>query len=330
MPDQKKTPGSIGETKEGARTTDAEKALQEEIKADESRAAWLLTMRENRLLRDLNTTVCVIVSALIQTYVIQVFMRPAELLSSGFTGVALLWELLAQKMGFSFPAQIGMLCINIPVGLFCARGISKRFSIFSFLNVILTSFFLQVLNFKPIFQNEPLLNVIFGGFLGGMGSVVALRADASTGGTDFIALYVSNKTGRSIWNEVFMGNCVLYFIFGSMYGWMNAAYSVLYSFVSTRTVSTFHHRYDRLTLQITTKKAKEIIDVYTKHFPHGISCASVMGGYSGQQMYLLHTVLSSYEEQEAIWLIRKTDPGVIINVMKTTEFYGKYVTPTIE
>ena len=77
-------------------------------------------------------------------------------------------------------------------------------------------------------------------------------------------------------------------------------------------------------------KAKEIIEVYTSHFPHGISCASVMGGYSHQQMYLLHTVLSSYEEQEAIRLIRKTDPGVIINVMKTSEFYGKYVTPTIE
>ena len=123
---------------------------------------------------------------------------------------------------------------------------------------------------------------------------------------------------------------MLYFIFGAMYGWMNAAYSVLYSFVSTKTVSTFHHRYDRVTLQITTKKAKEIIEVYTSHFPHGISCASVMGGYSHQQMYLLHTVLSSYEEQEAIRLIRKTDPGVIINVMKTSEFYGKYVTPTIE
>ena len=35
MPDQKTRPGSIGETKEAAETTDAEKALQEEIKADE-------------------------------------------------------------------------------------------------------------------------------------------------------------------------------------------------------------------------------------------------------------------------------------------------------
>ena len=289
-PDEKKPAG------------EAETALSEEKKAEKSRDAWTRSLHDSKVWHNVKTTVCVTVSALLQAFMIQTFIRPAELLSSGFTGVALLLELLAQKAGFSFPAQIGVLCINIPVGLFCARGISKRFSFFSFLNVFLLSFFLQVCNFQPVFRGEPLLDVIFGGFIGGIGTVIALRGNASTGGTDFIA----------------------------MYGWMNAAYSVLYSFVSTKTVSTFHHRYDRVTLQITTKKAKEIIEVYTSHFPHGISCASVMGGYSHQQMYLLHTVLSSYEEQEAIRLIRKTDPGVIINVMKTSEFYGKYVTPTIE
>ena len=286
-------------------------------------------LKDKPVYRHAETLFCVVVSAFIQALVIQMFIRPAELLSGGFTGIALLWEMLAKKAGFSFPAQIGMLLINIPVGLFCARNISRRFTIYSFLNVFLASFFLQVLDFKPIFD-EPMLDVIFGGFIGGMGSVIVLRGNASSGGTDFIALYVSNKTGRSIWNEVFIGNCVLYAVFGFLFGWMNAAYSILYSFVSTKTVSAFHHRYDRVTLQITTMKAKEIIKVYTEYCPHGISCATVVGGYSGKEMYLLHTVLSSYEEQEAIRLIRKTDPNVIINVLKTTEFYGKYVTPVIK
>ncbi|MBQ7534327.1 MAG: YitT family protein, partial [Stomatobaculum sp.] len=190
------------------KTAAAEIVLKEERKAKDVRDAWLRSLHDSPVWRNVKTTVCVIVSAFIQAYVIQVFIRPAELLSSGFTGVALLIELLAKKFGFSFPAQIGMLCINIPVGLFCARGISKRFSIFSFLNVFLISFFLQICSFQPIFYDEPLLNVIFGGFLGGIGTVVALRGNASTGGTDFIAMYVSNKTGKSIWNHVFVGNCV--------------------------------------------------------------------------------------------------------------------------
>lgn len=95
-----------------------------------------------------------------------------------------------------------------------------------------------------------MLNVIFGGFLYGMVAVIALRGNASTGGTDFIALYVSNKTGRSIWEYVFAGNVVILCIFGTMFGWLYAGYSILFQFISTKTISAFHHRYDRVTCRL--------------------------------------------------------------------------------
>ena len=43
--------------------------------------------KKNIMVRRLITIAAVIVSALLQTYVIQAFIRPANLLSSGFTGV---------------------------------------------------------------------------------------------------------------------------------------------------------------------------------------------------------------------------------------------------
>ena len=46
--------------------------------------------KKNIMVRRLITIAAVIVSALLQTYVIQAFIRPANLLSSGFTGVAIL------------------------------------------------------------------------------------------------------------------------------------------------------------------------------------------------------------------------------------------------
>lgn len=107
-----------------------------------------------------------------------------------------------------------------------------------------------------------MLNVIFGGFLYGLCIAIALRGNASTGGTDFIALYVSNKTGRSIWEYVFAGNVVILCIFGYMFGWLYAGYSILFQFISTKTISAFHHRYERVTLQITTAHAEEIMKAY--------------------------------------------------------------------
>ena len=188
---------------------------------------------------------------------------------------------------------------------------------------------MQVLHFHALFD-DPMLNVIFGGFLMGMSGVIALKGNASTGGTDFIALYVSNKTGRSIWTEVFIGNCILYCIFGLMFGWMNAAYSILFSFISTKTISAFHHRYDRVTLQITTVHGPQLADAYVKEFRHGISCVDAVGGYSKKEMYLLHTVISSYELSDVIRLMRETDPQVIITVFKTTQFYGKFYRAPME
>lgn len=321
----------------GTEKTTAEGSGQEQIQPDDALQAEpgeiakraqeikdkAVQMQKRKAVRNLITFLAVLISAILQAFVIQAFIRPAELLSGGFTGIAILIDMLTSTFGRSFPTSLGMLAINIPVAFICSRSISVRFTAFSLFQVFLTSGFLQFLHFEPLFD-DPVLNVIFGGFLMGISIVIALKGNASSGGTDFIALYVSNKTGRSIWGQVFIGNCVLYCIFGMLFGWMNAAYSILFQFISTKTISTFHHRYDRVTLQITTEKADEMMDAYIKVCQHGISCVEAVGGYSRKKMYVLHTVISSYEVDDIIRLMREVDPHVIINVFKTEQFYGKF------
>lgn len=286
-------------------------------------------MKKRREIRYVITFFAILISAILQAYVIQVFIRPAQILSGGFTGIAILVDMLTSRYGINFPTSLGMLVINVPVAFICFKSIGARFTGFSLLQVIFTSSFLQLFHFKPIFD-DSLLNVVFGGFLLGLSVVTALRGNASSGGTDFIALFVSNKTGKSIWSYVFAGNCVLYCIFGLLFGWRNAAYSILVQFISTKTISTFHHRYDRVTLQITTEKADQIMTAYISRYRHGISCVDAIGGYSRKPMSVLHTVVSSYEASDVIYLMREVDPHVIINVFKTEQFYGKFYRAPIE
>lgn len=275
------------------------------------------------MVRRIITILAVVGSALLQAFVIQAFIRPSNLLSSGFTGVAILIEKIVSLYGKTFSTSLGMLVLNIPVAILCSRSISMRFTFYSLIQVLLASFFLKVCQFKPFFD-DIMLNVIFGGFLYGMAAVIALRGNASTGGTDFIALYVSNKTGRSIWEYVFAGNVVILCIFGTMFGWLYAGYSILFQFISTKTISAFHHRYDRVTLQITTANAEELIKAYIENYRHGISCIDAIGGYSHRKMYLLHTVVSSYEVSDIVMLLREKDPHVIINMLKTENFFGTF------
>ncbi len=285
--------------------------------------------KHNVVVRRIITIVAVIASALLQAFVIQTFIRPANLLSSGFTGVAILIDDIASLYGRSFSTSLGMLALNIPVAILCSRSISVRFTFYSMMQVFLASFFLKVCRFAPLFD-DILLNVIFGGFLYGLAVAIALRGNASTGGTDFIALYVSNKTGRSIWEYVFAGNVVILCIFGYLFGWIYAGYSILFQFISTKAISAFHHRYERVTLQITTTRAEDVIKAYVSQYRHGISCVDAVGGYSHKKMYLLHTVVSSYEVSDIVMLMHSQDPHIIINMIKTENFYGGFYQAPIE
>ncbi|MEY8352442.1 YitT family protein [Lachnospiraceae bacterium 54-53] len=286
-------------------------------------------LRRDKRFRTLMTTAAVVVSALLQTFVIQAFIGPAGLLSGGFTGIAILIDRVTSLIGFNISTSLGMIALNIPVAWACSRSISRRFTFFSLLQVFLASIFLKIFHFSPIFEDE-ILNVIYGGVLYGFAIVLALRGNASTGGTDFIALYVSNKTGNSIWTHVFIGNVILLCIFGLIFGWDYAGYSILFQFVGTKVISTFHHRYERVTLQITTTKGPELAARYVNTFRHGISCVEAVGGYSGKKMYLLHTVVSSYEVEDIVSLFHEVDGAVIVNMFRTQQFYGSFYRAPME
>ena len=284
----------------------------------------------SKKIRALYTFICVLVAGFLQASIIQIFMRPMNLLSSGFTGVAILIEKITSTFfGFSFSTSLGMLVLNIPVAILCSKSISKRFTFFSLAEVFAASFFLEVLNWGPMFD-DPLLNIIIGGFANGIMVVIALRGNASTGGTDFIALYVSNKIGKSIWSYVFVFNAVILVIFGAMFGWEYAGYSILFQFISTKTIDSFYHRYERMTMQITTSVPDEVIAAYIAEHRHGLSRVDGIGGYSGRPVSLLHTVVSSYEVQDVAKLIIETDSNAIINTFKSEDFYGKFYLKPIE
>lgn len=270
----------------------------------------------------LKTLFCVFLSALLQSFCINIFITPSKLLSSGFTGLAILINKISSLFGFTISVSLLVLILNIPLGVLCFRSIGKKFVFFSILQVILLSIFLNF-HYSLLFD-DLLLNVCFGGFLYGIAISLALRGNASTAGTDFIALWVSNKIGKSIFEYVFVFNSVLLLIFGYMFGWKYAGYSILFQFISTKTIDSFYKRYKLVTLEITTYHPKEICKAYIKHYRHGLSEVAGIGGYEHKELSLIHTVISFYELHDAIHLIKRIDPKAIINVLSTERFVGHF------
>ena len=280
--------------------------------------------RKNKMIRHVLSLLAVVISGFLQAFTLKVFIQPSNLLSSGFLGVSILMNQIAGLFGVELSISMLLIMLNIPVAILCYRGISARFTFYSILQVFVGSFFIRVLNFEPLFVDDTMLNVIFGGVLNGLYVSLALKGNASTGGMDFVALFVSNRNGKTIWQEVFLFNTVLLLIFGALFGWKHAGYSIIFQYISTKVISTFHQRYHKVTLQITTRYGDDVMEAYLKNIRHGISCVEAIGGFSREKMYLLHTVLSSYEVIDAVSVIKEADPRAIINQISTENFYGRF------
>ena len=263
-------------------------------------------LEKNQKIHLVISVVLIIASALIQSYIMQVFMDPCNLLSGGFTGISILISRITALVGFDFPVSVGIILLNLPAAILCYKQLSKRFVFLSCLQFGLVSLFLEILHFEPFFDDQT-LNVLFGGLLWGFSIAMALRAGGSTGGTDFIAQYVSNKIHKGIWDYIFAGNCIMLVIFGAIFGWVHAGYSIVFQFLSTKAVSSLYQRYKQITLEIMTKDPEPVIETFMETCHHGMSIFEGYGGYSHSKIFVC-----------------KTDPNVIINTYHTANFYGRF------
>ncbi|WP_296240943.1 YitT family protein [uncultured Faecalicoccus sp.] len=280
-------------------------------------------LEKNQKIHLVISVVLIIASALIQSYIMQVFMDPCNLLSGGFTGISILISRITALVGFDFPVSVGIILLNLPAAILCYKQLSKRFVFLSCLQFGLVSLFLEILHFEPFFDDQT-LNVLFGGLLWGFSIAMALRAGGSTGGTDFIAQYVSNKIHKGIWDYIFAGNCIMLVIFGAIFGWVHAGYSIVFQFLSTKAVSSLYQRYKQITLEIMTKDPEPVIETFMETCHHGMSIFEGYGGFSHSKIFVCKAVVSTYEVQDVIYNVRKTDPNVIINTYHTANFYGRF------
>ncbi|WP_064590981.1 YitT family protein [Streptobacillus moniliformis] len=272
--------------------------------------------------------ILITISAMIQSYTIEVFIIPSKLLTGGFTGLSILINMVLSNFGINLSVGILLIILNFPVALLCAREISKKFVFLSLLHIVLTSFFLKHIKFEPLFTNI-LLNLTIGAVVHGLQMVLALKVGGSTGGTDFIALYISNKINKSIWIYIFIFNMLVILFFGYMFTWDGAGYSIVFQFVTTKVIDTFYNRYRRMTLQVITKKGELVTEMYISKYRHGMTKIVGEGAYLKERVYICYTVVSVYEVNDIVKAILEVDQKAIINTFKTDAFYGKFYIPPI-
>lgn len=277
-----------------------------------------------RLKKDIKTTIFIILSALIYSFSLKVFVQAGQLFPGGFSGISLLiTRSLKTYANISIPFSLVYLLLNAGPTLLVYKYVGKRFTIFSVMQYLLVSLFVQIL---PSYQitGDIILIAVFGGILSGFGNSLALRVNASSGGTDFIAIYASTKVHVPTWTYILYGNTVVLIIAGLLFGWQQALYSIIYQFCSTQVVTSQHLRYKLMSLFIITEKPDEITAKIFSGTRHGITKIWGEGGFSKQPKCMLFMVVNAFEVDDVVEAAKAIDPHVFIDISKSERIIGNY------
>ena len=255
---------------------------------------------------------------------IKSFVRTGGLYPGGATGLALLIQRAADMfLHITIPYTIVNILLNaIPVYI-GFRFIGKKFTMCSCLMIVLTSVLTDIIPGYAI-TYDTLLISIFGGLINGFVIGLCLHMNATTGGTDFIAIYLSEKKEIDSWNVVLGINVVILAAAGVLFGWDKALYSIIFQYTSTQVVHILYRKYQHETLFIVTNKATEVYEVISKMSNHGATIMEGEGSYEHQERKIVYSVVSSAQSKSIIREVKKADPHAFVNAIKTEQIAGRF------
>jgi len=283
---------------------------------------------KNNFLSVTRRLILVLTGAVLMAFNINTFVHAGGLLPGGFTGLTLLLQEIFLRYGnIHLPFSVIFYVLNSIPAVFCYKFIGKNFTLYSVLMIIvcglltdfMPSMFTGFLN-----THDVLLSAVFGGLLNAAAICLCLHADATSGGTDFIAIIISEKYHKDAWNYIFIGNCVILAAAGILFGIDRALYSIIFQFTTMMALKTFYKNYQQRTLLIVTNKPDEIFKSIYEKTGHGATLVNCFGSYEKNTRTLLYSVITASEVKKLIPAIKKIDPESFINVIKTHQLNGRF------
>lgn len=281
-----------------------------------------MTEKSPKLKKEFKRFALCTLAAVIFACNIKSFVNAGGLYPGGFAGITLLIQNIAETyLGIQIPYTAIYMPLNMVPIYIGFRYLGKSFTLYSAYVIVLSSIVTDLLPSFPI-TYDVLLISIFGGIVSGLAIGLSLYAGASSGGTDFISLYYSQKKGIDTFTYIFMGNVCILIIAGIMFGFDAALYSIIFQFCSTQMIQLLYKRYQQHTFLIITDVPDSVYEKIKEITNHDATLFKGIGCYKGVERNMLYSVVSSDELDKVMAGIMETDPSAFVNVIKTEQLGG--------
>lgn len=271
--------------------------------------------------------ITVIISAFLMALNTKTFVNTGGLYPGGVTGLTILIQRIFKLLlDITLPFSVVNIFLNsIPVYI-GFRFIGKRFTLYSCLMIILNSIFTDLIP-SYILTEDILLISIFGGIINGLDIGICLNAGATSGGTDFISIFLSEKRGIDSFNIILGFNAVIICVAGFIFGWEKALYSIIFQYASTTVLHLLYKKFQQSTFFIVTTKPREICIAIYEVSKHGATILEGEGSYEHCERNVVYSIVSSAQAKKVIHAIKDIDPDAFINEIKTQKLLGRFYQP---
>lgn len=263
------------------------------------------------------------VSTLIMAVGIYFFKFANNFTFGGITGFAVLVAKFTPLSASDFSFIANMLLLII--GLFV---LGKKFAAQTAYSSILLSVTLSGLErIYPMshpLTNEPLLELIFAIVLPAIGSAILFNIGASSGGTDVIAMilkkYTSVDIGKGLLASDILFTIAGFFVFDIKTG----LYSLLGLTMRSTLIDSLIESLKRSKyFHVVCSEPEPICEFIKNDLKRGATIVLAQGAFTGDDKYIILTVLSPNEAIKLRNFIKAHTTGAFLLISNTSEIIGK-------
>lgn len=263
------------------------------------------------------------VSTLIMSVGIYFFKFANNFTFGGITGLAVLVARFSplSASDFTFIANMLLLLVGLII-------LGKKFALKTAYSSILLSVSLSVLErIYPMshpLTDQPILELIFAIVLPAFGSAILFNIGASSGGTDVIAMilkkYSSVDIGKALLISDFFITLAGFFVFDIKTG----LFSFLGLIMRSTLIDSFIESLNRSKyFNVVCSNPKPICDFIKEKLHRSATIVLAQGAFSGEDKYMILTVLSPAEAVKLRNFIKTTSPDAFLLISNTSEIIGK-------
>ncbi|MED1267571.1 YitT family protein [Bacillus mycoides] len=249
---------------------------------------------------------------------LELILAPNGLVDGGVTAIAI----MANKV-VGLPLYGVFLGLNIPILLFTAKVMGKKFFIrTSYANVVTTLGLIYLKPFPAITTSE-LLIVLYGGVLFGVGVGIVVKMGGAIDGSEMLAVWMNKHFKVPISTFLLAVNAVIFVFVAILFSIEQAMFSLAIFYIVTKMIDFILDGINQgKSVMIISGKNKEIGDLLMKELQLSVTYLHGEGGFLGEHKKIIYCITNRFIYPKMKDLVLSVDPTAIIEASYSTETTG--------